>query len=70
MSKRNLSKSAYHCPFCSLVYYDVASEIVRHCKKSHGKVVKATDCLTHAGCKKTEWFQQRKQLADKFKKGK
>jgi hypothetical protein len=70
MSKRNLSKSAYHCPFCCLCFYDSAGEIVRHVKKSHGKTVKAADCLTTDACKQTEWFQERKQVADKFKKSK
>ena len=70
MSKKNLSKSAYHCPFCGICFYDNAGEIERHIKKSHGKTVKAADCLTTAAWKQTEWFQDRAKIADRFKKAK
>ena len=56
------------CAGAGLALY--AGEIERHIKKSHGKTVKAADCLTTAACKQTEWFQDRAKIADRFKKAK
>jgi uncharacterized protein YeeX (DUF496 family) len=63
-------KTTYYCPFCNIVMTCTATNIVRHCKSRHGKVVKADDYRTPPVVKAAEWSQERRQLADKFKKGK
>ncbi len=50
--------------------FDTAAAIVKHCKKSHGKTVKAVDCQSPRCVKQTEWFESRGKLAQQFKRGK
>jgi hypothetical protein len=63
-------KTAYFCPFCEVAMFDTAAAIVTHCKKSHGKTVKAVDCQSPRCVKQTEWFESRGKLAQQFKRGK
>jgi len=44
-----------------------ATNIVRHCKSRHGKIVKADDCQSPQVVKDCDWTKPRKKLADKFK---
>lgn len=61
-------KAAYFCPYCHCAMVCTATNIVRHCAARHGKTVKAEDCLSPPVVKSTDWYQERKKVAERFKK--